>query len=58
MRNRAKIYGIKILLVGDVPDAHLVLRALQNNQLLSQFHYLENYEVWDSAWIVEGLDKA
>ena len=29
MRNRAKIDGIKILLVGDVPDAHLVLRAMR-----------------------------
>ena len=29
MRNRAKFDGIKILLVGDVPDAHLVLRALK-----------------------------
>ena len=26
--NRAKIDGIKIFLVGDVPDAHLVLRAM------------------------------
>ncbi len=25
MQNRAKIDGIKILLIGDVPDAHLVL---------------------------------
>ena len=28
MQNRAKIDGIKILLVGDVPDVHLVLRAI------------------------------
>ena len=28
MRNRAKFDGIKILLVGDVPGAHLVHRAM------------------------------
>lgn len=28
-KNRAKIDGIKILLVGDVPDAHLVHRAMR-----------------------------
>jgi hypothetical protein len=27
---RVEIDGIKILLVGDAPDAHLVLRALKN----------------------------
>ena len=38
-QNRAKIDGIKILLVGDVPDAHLVLRAMTftSNPALTHF---------------------